>query len=224
MGLELLKITGYKDEDFLNKVSGEPYEVMMNPESIKWNRSISYNEQQPIDSSSSSQKYKNTPSDNLSFDLIIDCTGIVDPKRINLKSEIKKLEDIIFTYHGKIHRPNFVKIQWGSDITFFSVLKTFNTTYTLFKPNGSPLRAKVSLTFGKYISPKKRKRQNKKSSPDLTHLVEVKEGETLPNLCMEVWNSPYDYVQAAKHNKLNKFRGLKGGKQLVFPPLVKSTE
>ena len=224
MALELLKITGYEDENFSNAVAGEPYEVMINPESIKWNRSITYNEQQPIDSSSTSQKYKNTPSDNLSFDLIIDCTGVVDPKRVNLTDEIKKLEDIIFTYNGKIHRPNYVKVQWGADITFFSVLKTFNTTYTLFKPDGSPLRAKISLTFGEYISPKKRKQQNKKQSPDLTHLVEVVEGEALPNICMKVWNSPFDYVQVAQFNKLIKFRNLEGGKQLMFPPLVNSTE
>ncbi len=223
MSLELLKITGYLDEDFSSAVSGDPYEVMMNPESIKWNRSITYNEQQPIDSSSTSQKYKNTPSDNLSFDLIIDCTGIVDPKRTDLAKEMKLLEDIIFTYNGKIHRPNYVKIQWGANIIFFSVLKTFNTTYTLFKPDGSPLRAKVSLTFGEYISPSKRKKEDQKSSPDLTHLIEVVEGESLPQLCNKVWNSPYYYTQVAKYNKLNKFRNIKGGKQLMFPPLVKTT-
>jgi hypothetical protein len=222
MSLELLKITGYLDEDFSSAVSGDPYEVMMNPESIKWNRSITYNEQQPIDSSSPEQKYKSTPSDNLSFDLVIDCTGIVDAKRTDLAKEIKVLEDIIFTYNGKIHRPNYVKIQWGANIIFFSVLKTFNTTYTLFKPDGSPLRAKVSLSFGEYTSSKKRNQEEKKSSPDLTHLIEAVEGESLPQLCNKVWNSPYYYTQVAKYNGLNKFRHLKGGQQLIFPPLVKS--
>lgn len=222
MSLELMKITGYTDEDFSSAAPGEPYEVMLNPESLKWNRSVTYNEQHPIDSSTSSQKYKSTPSDTLSFDLTIDCTGVVDSKRTDLTSELKKLEDIIYTYNGQIHRPNFVKIQWGADIIFFSVLTSFNTTYTLFKPDGSPLRAKVSLSFKEYTSPSKRQKEDQKSSPDMTHYVEVVDGDTLPQLSTRIWNTPFYYIEVAKYNKLNKFRNLKGGTQLVFPPINKS--
>lgn len=223
MALELLKITGYQDENFQTPISGQPYEAMINPESIKLNRSITYNEQQPVDSSSTSQKYKSTPSESLSFDLVIDCTGIVDSKRLNLTDEINKLADIIYNYNGKIHRPNFVKVQWGT-LSFQSVLKTFNTTYTLFKPDGSPLRAKISLSFGEYISPKKRKQEDGETSPDITHMVEVVEGDSLPSICTKVWNTPFDYVQVAQYNKLNKFRNLKGGTKLLFPPLIKQEE
>ena len=56
MSLEYMKITGYKDEGFTQAVSGDPYNLMINPESIKWSRTIEYNEQQPIDTSSTSQK------------------------------------------------------------------------------------------------------------------------------------------------------------------------
>ena len=191
MSLEYMKITGYKDEDFSKPVSGDPYNLMINPESIKWNRTIEYNEQQPIDTSSTSQKYKSTPSDNLSFDIVIDCTGVVDNKRTDLSKEIQALEDIVYTYNGEIHRPNFVKIQWGNNLVFYSVLKSFDTTYTLFKPDGSPLRAKISLSFGKYISSDKRAKEDNESSPDITHMVEVVEGESLPQLSEKVWNSPF---------------------------------
>ena len=223
MGLELMKITGYSDENFTNAISGDPYTVMMNPESIVWDRSIDYNEQQPIDSSSTSQKYKSTPSENLSFDIVIDCTGVVDPKRTDLSREIKALAAIVYKYNGKIHRPNFVKIQWGADIAFCGVLKSFNTTYTLFKPSGSPLRAKISLAFGEYISPEKRKKKDNKTSPDITHRVEVVEGESLPQLCNKIWDTPYYYIRVAEFNDLNKFRRLKGGAQLLFPPIIKPT-
>lgn len=217
-----MKITGYKDEEFKTPVSGKPYTLMLNPESIKWNRSIEYNEQHPIDSSATSQKYKSTPSDNLSFDIVIDCTGIVFSKRTDMATEIKALEDIVYTYNGEIHRPNFVKIQWGNDIVFYSVLKSFDTTYTLFKPDGTPLRAKISLSFGQYTSPEKRKKEDNETSPDITHLVEVIEGQSLPQLSNKMWNSPYYYTQVAAYNDLNKFRHLKGGIALVFPPIINS--
>lgn len=220
MGLEYMKITGYKDEDFSNAISGDPYTLMLNPDSIKWNRSIAYNEQQPMDSSSTSQKYKSTPSDSVSFDIVIDCTGIVDKDRTDLATELKTLEDIVYTYNGDIHRPNYVKLQWGTDIVFYSVLKSFDTTYTLFKPDGSPLRAKIALSFSQYISPEQREKIDSKTSPDITHLVNVTQGDSLPQLSNKVWNTPFYYIQVAKYNNLNKFRDLKGGQNLVFPPII----
>ena len=193
---------------------------MINPESLKWDRSIAYNEKQSPDSSSSSQKYKNTPSEKLSFDIIIDCTGVVDAKRIDLTAEIDLLESVVYKYNGAIHRPNFVKIQWGKNLVFKGVLKTFDTTYTLFKPDGSPLRAKVSLNFTEYISPEDLKKYEKQQSPDVTHLVKIIQGDTLPGLCQKIWNNPDYYVQVAEFNGLNKFRNLKGGNNLVFPPII----
>lgn len=222
MGLEFMKITGYYDGDYTKPFAGDPYKVMINPNSIKWNRKIQYNEQQAIDSSKPSQKYKNTPSGDLSFEIVIDCTGVVFSKRIDMGEEMKALEKIIYTYDGKIHRPNFVKVQWGSDLVFKGVLKSFNTTYTLFRPDGSPLRAKVSLGFSEYTSPKKKCKEEKKQSPDITHLVEVVEGENLPQLSNKVWDDPFYYIQVAAYNGLNKFRNLKGGQELIFPPIVKS--
>lgn len=217
--LEPLKITGYTDKEY-SSTFGSPYSVMINPDSIKWQRKVDYNEQQSPDSSSASQKYKSTPSDKLSFDIVIDCTGIVDPKRTDMATEIQALEKIVFTYNGDIHRPNFVKITWGEKLTFKGVLTSFDTSYTLFRPDGSALRAKVSLSFGQYISPKTVQKQNQEKSPDVTHLVTVVEGMTLPQLCQVTWNDDSYYVQVARFNNLNKFRNLKGIDTLIFPPII----
>jgi hypothetical protein len=220
--LELLKITGYTDEEFQSAFEGQPYSVMINPDTIKWQRSIEYNEQQAPDSSSASQKYKSTPSDKLNFDITIDCSGVVDAKRTDMSTEISALEAIVFTYNGEIHRPNFVIIQWGKNFIFKGVLTSFETSYTLFKPDGSPLRAKVSLSFSQYISPSTVKKLDKQESADVTHIVDVVEGNTLPQLCNDVWNDSSRYVDVARFNDLNKFRNLKGIDKLIFPPIIQS--
>ena len=217
--LELLKLTGYTDENFSSPISGQPYSVMINPDSIKWNHSVEYNEQQPPGTSSPSQKYKSTPCQKLSFDIVIDCTGIIDSTRTDMATEINALETIVYTYNGSIHRPNFVTIQWGQNISFNGVLTTFDTNFTLFRPDGSPLRAKVSLSFSQYISPSTVTKLDAPESPDLTHLVIVTQNTTLPQLCQQVWNDESLYVQVAKYNGLNKFRNLKGGTKLLFPPV-----
>lgn len=218
--LELMRITGYQDENFKKRIDGRPYVVMINPDSIKWQRNIEYNDEQPPDSSSASQKYKSTPSDKLNFDIVIDCTGIINPKRTDMVTEINTLEKIAFSYNGKIHRPNYVIIQWGKGLIFKGVLTSFDTSYTLFKPDGSPLRAKVSLSFSQYIAPATVIRQDKPESPDVSHLVTVVEGNTLPQLCQNIWNDESYYVQVARYNDLNKFRNLKGVEKLIFPPIT----
>jgi len=218
--LELMQITGYTDEEFQNAFSGKPYTTMINPDTIKWTKSIEYNEQQAPDSSSPSQKYKSTPCDKLSFDITIDCTGIVDSTRTNMAAEITALEDIVYTYNGQIHRPNFVKVQWGSNLIFKGVLTSFDISYTLFKPDGSPLRAKISLGFSQYISPTTVAKIDGEESPDISHLVTVVEGMTLPQLCEQVWNNDAYYIQVARFNDLDKFRNLKGITQLIFPPII----
>ncbi|WP_130735402.1 hypothetical protein [Flavobacterium sp. J27] len=218
--LELMKITGYTDENFQQAFSGQPYTLMLNPENIKWQRGIEYNEQQAPNTSSPSQKYKSTPVERLSFDITIDCTGIVDPNRTDMFQEINALESIIYTYNGTIHRPNFVKVQWGKNIVFKGVLKSMDTSFTLFKSDGSPLRAKLSLSFSEYISPQNVEELDKKESPDITHLVNVVDGNTLPQLCEKTWNDDSMYVQVAQYNDLNKFRNLKGGQKLIFPPII----
>ena len=220
MPLLPITISAFTDENFLTAISGLEYKAMLNPDSITWQRSVEYNKKQPPNTSSPSQKYKNTPSDKLNFDIVIDCTGIVDSTRTNMATEIDALEKVIFTYNGKIHRPNFIKIQWGQGLMFNGVLESFNTTYSLFKPDGSPLRAKVSLNFSLYIAPKTVKKLDNPKSPDITHLVPVQQGMTLPQLCQNVWNKDTHYIQVARFNDLNKFRNLDGIQVLIFPPII----
>ena len=220
--LELMKITGYTDEEFQNKFPGNPYVLMINPDNIKLQKAIDYNEQQAPATSSTSQKFKSIPSDKLTFDTVIDCTGIVDAKRTDMSKEIKALETIIYTYNGKIHRPNFVKVQWGENITFNGVLNSIDISYTLFRPDGSPLRAKIALVFSQYISPSTETKIISPKSPDLTHIVSVVEGMSLPQLCLQTWDDDSLYIEVAKFNNLNKFRNLGGVNKLLFPPVIQS--
>jgi len=219
--LEYLKITGYMDMFFLLP-SGSSYTVMMNPDNIKLQRGIDYNEQQAPNTSAPSQKYKSTPSAKLNFDITIDCTGIVDPTRTSMDDEIAAIEDIVYSYNGIIHRPNFVKVQWGENLVFKGVLKSMDVSYTLFKPDGNPLRAKISLAFEEYTAPMTVEELDASQSPDITHIVTVTEGNTLPQLCLKIWQDDSHYIQVAQYNNLNKFRNLSGGEKLLFPPIIQS--
>jgi nucleoid-associated protein YgaU len=213
-----MRIEAFSDRAFKSKAGY--YDAMINPDSIKLDRSIEYNTEQAPDKSEASSKYKRTPGSILSFDLTLDCTGIVDAKRTDLPQEITQLLETVYDYHGDIHRPNFVQIRWGIGETYKGVLTSFNTSYTLFNPSGVPLRAKVSLTFSSYLDPVTAARKEDKKSPDLTHLVDVVCGDSLPDLSQRIYNSSDYYVQLAEFNGLDKFRQLQAGLQLIFPPIA----
>ncbi|MFT6971255.1 MAG: hypothetical protein ACJAXX_001824 [Roseivirga sp.] len=48
----------------------------------------------------------------------------------------------------------------------------------------------------------------------------VKEGDQLPELCQQIYNDQSYYIQVARYNGLDKFRNLKAGSALIFPPMV----
>lgn len=216
-----MKITAYSDCDFDSDVGS--YDTMLNPASIKWDRSNNYNTSKVPDNGFPSPKYNNSSAQTLSFDLVIDCTGVVDSARVNLATEINQLRGLVYDYVSATHRPNFVQIDWSDSFTFKGVLTNFDVEYSYFKPDGTALRAKIALKFLSYLDPARVAKQENKQSPDMTHLVEVVAGDSLPQLAKKIYHSTDYTVQLAEFNQLDKFRYLPPGTALVFPPVVSGT-
>lgn len=139
-------------------------------------------------------------------------------KKEPLSDIIQKLEKTVYTYIGDKHEPPYLKIIWGT-LNFNGRLKNFTTNYLLFNSEGEPLRAKVILEIIKYVAPKKQEKQDNSSSPDLSHLVMVKDGDTLPALCRRIYENEAYCVEVARINGLTEFRHLEPGIRLLFPPL-----
>jgi nucleoid-associated protein YgaU len=58
-----------------------------------------------------------------------------------------------------------------------------------------------------------------RSSPDMTHTVRVKAGDTLPLLCQRIYRDASKYLEIARLNDLDGFRALAPGSELQFPPM-----
>lgn len=153
----------------------------------------------------------------------MDGTGVVpgSDKAKSVYQQLKKLKDTGYTYNGKIHEPNYVQIIWGS-MLFNGRLTSLNVEYNLFKPDGTPLRANVDLDFKGFTSKDLETRMANSSSPDLSHLITIKSGDTLPKLCHEIYKDSTYCFEIAEINGLSSFRNVKPGTQLLFPPLMKN--
>ncbi|MCD8079074.1 MAG: hypothetical protein LUF04_01265 [Bacteroides sp.] len=211
MSLVKLQILGYADELFSKRVA--KFNVQINPDSLKLDRSINYTDTQ-ASGEPQKQKFGNLPSSTLSFDLIFDDTGFVDHIQGNINDRIGRLEKAIYSINGETHEPNYTLLVWG-DFVFKGRLSSLNYDYSVFKPDGAPLRVKISLTFVGH------KEGSEKKSPDLSRIIVLKAGESIPWLCQKYYNDPSYCVEIARINRLKGFRDVSPGTRLLFPPLAR---
>lgn len=195
--------------------------AMVNPSEFRHSAGISYDEQKTLGEPSANPKFNAMEKERVSFSLTLDGTGAVpsvSPIPVPVKVMMTQLRRVVYDYLGEKHEPPHVQLVWGT-LIFFGRLESFSAQYTLFKPSGEPLRAKVDLGFVGATSAKATKLLANLSSPDLSHRVLVREGDTLPVLCDRIYGDPGYYIDVARFNGLSDFRRLEPGRQLHFPPL-----
>ena len=223
--LEKMKITAYDNGDFTQS-TGE-FAVMINPEKYTRTYQIHYNDVTAQGSNAGAPKLNKIPSEVVKLELVFDGTGVV-PSAIpgilpytgdGITRQIAAFEDVVVKYVGKIHSPRFLRLLWGT-FDFYCRLTSLAVNYTLFKPDGTPLRARAEAEFLEYTSPAAAAREANNSSPDLSHVITVKAGDTLPLLCYGVYGDSAWYPQVARANGLTDFRRLAVGSRLLFPPLA----
>ena len=220
-----MKVEAYSDPKFKKQV-GAPYTVMINPEKYSHGFQICYNDVQAQGSPGGTPQFNKIPSDTVSFELVFDGTGVVPtplPGVIpwgedGIADQIAAFKNLVFTYNGNIHSPNYLKLVWGK-LLFKCRLTKLDVSYTLFKPDGTPLRARANASFKGFNDEVELQLQANKTSPDLSHVLTVKAGDTLPLMCDDVYGRSDYYIQVARVNGLADFRRIKIGTQLLFPPL-----
>ncbi len=217
--LEKLTIYPYKDSGF-SQSAGDAYAVLINPEKYSHNYSIVYNTEQASGTAGASSKFEKMIPEKVGMELVFDATGIVPGSSGDVLKDIEKFKVASYNFNGGIHSPNFLKLSWGS-LIFNCHLISLDVNYTLFKPDGTPLRAKATVSFERYIDDKTLAITESKESPDLTHLVVFNESDTLPNLCFKTYGNVNYYRAVAKANNIINYRNIPAGTKLFFPPLKK---
>ena len=214
-----LTIYPFTDETF-KQSAGKKYVVLVNPASYTHNHANTFNLKQASGTAAPTPKFEKTEVEKVSMELHFDATGIIAGSSGDVLKDISNFKNTAYTFNGKIHSPNYIKLSWGSFL-FNCVLTSLDVTYTLFKPDGTPLRAKANVNFEGFIDEKTVALKEGKNSPDLTHQVIFKVGDSLPNLCYQIYKNANYYIDVANFNKIINFREISPGTKLLFPPLAK---
>jgi nucleoid-associated protein YgaU len=213
--LRKMKIEAYRKLDYTEFV--ESFEVMFNPAGYQQSYEVEYHAVQGQGTTGSPQKFGRIKPQEYSFELVFDGTGVSSEKS-DVAQDVDRFLTVTGKNNGDIHRPNYLIVRWGSLISR-CVLKSATIAYSLFRPDGSPLRAKVTAVFAENIEDALRVAEEGNSSPDLTHVRQVTAGDTLSAMVHRIYGDPAYYLEVARANGLDSVRQLAVGSTVRFPPL-----
>ncbi|MEO5593066.1 MAG: hypothetical protein ABIR15_18550 [Chitinophagaceae bacterium] len=228
--LEKLVIRSFANRDFSNEDPDRKFTTPVNPESFTQTFKINADTQQGHGNPGTETRYKSTEPEQLRLEFTLDGTRTIEGYGGENKDYVTRpvhdqLEDLkkcVYNFDGTIHRPRFLIVMWGSEMNFNCVLSNLDLNYTLFEPDGSPLRVKVSATFTAHKSREQLLAESRAESPDLTHYRKVQQGDRLDLMSNSIYNDPKYFMQLGKVNNLTTIRQVKPGTDLYFPPFDKN--
>ncbi len=228
--LTKLIIRSFANRDFSGEDTSKKFTTPINPESFTQTFKVNADTAQGHGSPGTEARYKSTEPEQLRLDFTLDGTKTMegyggDNKDYASKPVHDQLDDLkkcVYNFDGQIHRPRFLIVTWGSEMEFKCILSNLDLNYTLFEPDGAPLRVKVSATFLAHKSREQLLAESRASSPDLTHYRKVVQGDRLDLLSNTIYNDPKYLMQLGKVNNLTTIRRIQAGTDLYFPPFDKN--
>lgn len=230
--LTKVEIRAFKDKNYTQPLG--KFELPINPVKFSQAYKVSYNQQQAAGAAGNDPDFKVSKPEELTLEFTLDGTGVVPVKgsantfHKDVTGQVQEFLKLAYIMNSDTHKPNFLRLLWGNGSfgdqnCFDCILTSLTIDYTLFAPDGKPLRAKLNAKFLNYIEEQRRVREEGKKSPDVTHVRTVRAGENLPLMTHQIYGDPSYYLQVARANGLVNFRGLKTNTNLRFPPIDKTT-
>lgn len=223
--MDKLIIEAFRKENF--KDSAGKMTVQFNPAkvSVSWGTSqkkrtfFRYNPelQKAVGGSYFSKKVNEFAPGTANFDLIFDNTLSTVGQPV--QNQINQLSKLCLVPDSEVHGTNYLILTWGK-FNFRCQMTGLTVDYVLFMPDGTPLRAEVKCTFTEFRDALTKARAIGYRSPDMTRVVTVREGDTLPLLCWRHYGSERYYLQVARANNLTSPSRLHPGQRITFPPLT----
>src|ERR1041385_5118063 len=204
--LEKLLIKAYEKADYSGEAVGQ-FESLVNPNEITLAYELEWDAAQESGTTGSRMNFKKMKPGDMSLVFYIDGTGADGRPPADVQAKITEFQTVT-GYNGNIHRPNYLKVVWGTLQVKRCVLKSASIVYKLFKNDGVPLRAIITAAFADNSDDQTRVALAQDQSPDLTHVRLVKAGDTLPTLCYRVYGDPAYYLEVARANGIDDFRHL----------------
>lgn len=207
--------------EVLDGENAQEIKVMFNPESYNLSYGASYSEKKILGLDGPVSQYVSGESMTLDmmlyFDTYIPKTLLEPESGTNVAKKTKLLSNLV-TIDGSLHRPPTVKFRWGT-LQFKGIVTSVKENYTMFLSNGTPVRAKVDISFKSLLDVDNSKRQAPFESPDRTKMRVLHEKEQLWNYAWQEYGDAEQWREIAKANGIMNPLDIEPGMKIKLPAL-----
>jgi hypothetical protein len=200
--------------------SGQEFDVLFNPNQYQVTESNQFSEVAIPGLGAPPLQFVRGTARTLSMQLFFDT---YDPVQSGVKqgSDVRKYTGQVvklLEVNSDSHSPPICRFSWA-DFTFVGVLERADQRFTLFLPNGTPVRATVDVTF-KELGQQQAKQAGRLFSADFAKRYTVRRGDTLSSIAAKEYSDPGQWRPIAEENRLDDPLAIVPGQVLVIPALV----
>jgi hypothetical protein len=204
----------------IKPLGGEDIKVLFNPTQYQVTESNQFAEVAIPGVGAPPLQFVRGTARTLSMQLFFDT---YDPVQSNVKqgSDVRKYTDQIvklLAVDSDNHAPPICRFSWAH-FAFVGVLEKADQTFTLFMPDGTPVRATIDVTF-KELGQEQVDQAGRLFSADFAKHYVVRRGDTLSNIAADKYGDPALWRPIAEENELDDPLALEPGQLLVIPAVA----
>jgi hypothetical protein len=207
-----------------NTVTQERIPVQFNPEDYTLNRDINYAQIGVPGLSAPILQFVHGNLQTLDMELLVDTyeshregsrtLNQAQEDVRNLTGKITRLMEIDPTTHA----PPPLLFTWAS-LSFRCLLARMAQRFVMFMPDGTPVRARLQVTFYELRNADFEAKEIKRETADFSKQYQVLQGDTLSAIAFKTYGNPAVWRPIAIRNGIDDVRELPSGTRLVVPPL-----
>lgn len=221
MTLEMLWIEISSEDDAAVDAARLPKKqrVPINPTKFSLNKQAQFAEIAIPGLETPLQQYVRGQSEKVTLELLIDADDLgAEAEGVGVKDRVEQLYQLV-KIQPKTHAPPRIQATWGKALNFKAVVESVTREYTLFSPDGLPLRARVTLALREYNTLEDQIKQLNLQSNDHTRTTVVTRGETLSQIAAREYRDPARWRTIAEANDIDDPLRIQPGMQLKLPPV-----
>ena len=221
------------DEKGENEIPGSRVDVQFNPSELSTSKGARIAEIAIPGIDSPILQFVRGENETVTLELFFDTTEDGTEANATPVTTLTNQFYALVKMSGNEHAPPRCRFNWGEEFpgliqqegsvsgvrkAFDCIVESIEQRFTMFSPEGIPLRATLTVSLREYTTLNKQLERLNLRSADHTRVHRVRRGETLPQIAYDTYGSVDQWRKIARANDILRPRDLEPGTVLVLPP------